>query len=287
MRSRLILPAPLAILLFLAADRAAERRLRFHEHGTFSVAGNPNRGPAIRFLPELRAFVVQIWLVRIDGALKGGRTHAALRLAREVLAIAPDLPAARVRLSDVLGYNLPPLEIDPARRLAWIAEALRVLDEGLERDPYNAVLHAERGILIRSRGEHFPEFAAAFERTTGRTTLDAGVDAQVAGAEFARGQWWPVRAASVGLLSRAQASLERGDPDSWRRARADFRRAADYLGELIEFSRFRKEALEVDREIALAGARLAETMAAGAGVVAVDAARRAYEDRLREREREE
>src|SRR5690606_13814074 len=129
-----------------------------------------------------------------------------------------------IRLADVLAYDLPPQESDPARRLAWIGEGLAVLDEGLERDPFAPRLHANKGLLLRSRGEQYPEFESAFVATTGRSTLEAAVDAFVRGAECARGDTLPIWWAVIGLESRGDARLARaraGDRAAFSSARAD------------------------------------------------------------------
>lgn len=254
MRGKTLFAAPLCVLLLLAADQAAERAARrAGEHGFHGLA-QVERAEGLRFLPALRSLLVQFWLVRIDADLRAGSLHKALRHARQVLALAPDLAPARVRLADVLAYNLPPCEADPERRLAWIAEGLDVLDDGLELDPTSALLHKERGLLIWSRGLTFPEFEQAFRETYGQTTLEAGVEALVRGAELARGEWSAVRAASIGLARRGDQRLDgarAGDAASFAAAAEDFGLAAAYLRELLAWSELAREALEVDLALAV------------------------------------
>ncbi len=268
MRGKKLLAAPLSVLLLLAADQTAERAARrAGQHGFHGLA-QAGGAQGLLFLPALRGLLVQVWLVRIDADLRAGSPHKALRHARQVLALAPDLAAARVRLADVLAYNLPPGEADPERRLAWIAEGLGVLDDGLERDPTAALLHQERGLLIWSRGLAYPEFEQAFGETCGQTTLEAGVEALVRGAELARGEWPAVRAATIGLARRGDQRLERacaGDAAWFTAAADDFARAAAYLRELLAWSELAPEALAVDLALALA---CQEAAALGAAVAA-------------------
>jgi len=252
--------APCVLLLLFLSDQAAERVLRREQALAFEYEGDRGDGQRRGLIPALRAFLVQVWLVRIDAGLRAGRPYEALRLSREVLAMAPDLPAARLRLSDILAYQVAPLESEPDRQLAWIGEALSILDEGLLRSPGSSLLHTGRGFLIWFRGSVLPEFERAFRRTHGQSTLEAGVESLVRGAELARGRWRAVRAASVGLMRRGDWYLEQardGALGSLERAGRDYEQAAAFLRELILFSGFTRPALQID--LALAEACLQET----------------------------
>lgn len=275
MRNPWLLVAPGAVLVLALADGAADRVMHGHDHGGrhgFTDLSEADHAPSrIRILPTLRALVVQVWMVRIDAAIRVGRFHLALRHAREALAIAPDLPAVRVRLADILAYDLPPQEPDPSRRLAWIGEGLAVLDEGIARDPFEPRLHANRGHLLRTRGARFPEFEAAFRETTGETTLEAAVDAFVRGAECARGDTLPLWWAVIGLETRGDARLSRALADdslaraaAFEGARDDYLRQADLLRELLVHSRLARSLLEHDLRYADASVELVERLAAGA-----------------------
>ncbi len=270
MRNPWILMAPAAVLVLAFADRAAERVVRGHGHAhddEYVTVGDAGARPRLRVLPTLRALVVQLWMVRVDAAIRTGRFHLALRHVREALAIAPDLPSVRIRLADILAYNLPAQEPDPARRLAWIGEGLAVLEDGIERDPFDARLHANRGLLLRSRGDVYPEFEAAFRATTGASTLEAAVDAFVRGAECARGDTLPIRWASIYLESRGDDRLRRaraGDRPLFEGARADYARQADLLRELLVRSRLARSLLERDLAYAEASVELVDRLAAGA-----------------------
>lgn len=244
-----IAATPVVLLLILWSDHTADRMLRGRHASGFEMVGSHDHRPGAGFIPALRSFLVQAWLVRIDASLRAGRTHQALRLCREILALAPDLPLARVRLSAILAYRLAPMELDEARRLAWIAEGLAILDEGLLRNPFDAALHTERGLLIWSRGDAFAGFESAFRRTYSTSCLEEGVRALVQGAEFARGNWEAVRKATIGLQQRGDFHLaagSQGDPERLLRAEEDFERAGSYLRELLEFSALAPAALRVD-----------------------------------------
>lgn len=166
-------------------------------------------------LPGLRALIVQFWMVRIDGALKRDDRAGALRFAREALAVAPDLVVARARLAQVLAFDLSGNEFTPSARVAWIAESLNVLGEGIERDPSASPLHLARGIILWMRGESVPEFAAEFERRTGKTAFDAAADAMARAAQLSPFDYTTLFYASTVLAARAEAALD------WAKSRQD------------------------------------------------------------------
>ncbi|MFH0946695.1 MAG: hypothetical protein V2A76_15985 [Planctomycetota bacterium] len=243
--------APCALMCLLLSDQAAKRVLERGAETRF--AREHEEHAASGFLPALRALLVQIWMVRIDADLRAGRPHLALRHGREMLQMAPGVARTRIRLADLLAYRMAPLESEPDRQMAWIGEGLAILDEGLEGDPTCPEYHTERGLLIWSRGEVCPEFAAAFRAAHGVTVMEAGVEALVRGAEVSRGNWWAVRAASVGLQQRGDDYLERSVAEEGEflpHARDDYRRASGYLRELLQFSDFAQDALKVDLALA-------------------------------------
>lgn len=246
-----VILAPCALLLLLLSDKAAQMVLHHEHENRFAPESPHSQGSG--FLPALRGLLVQIWMIRIDADLRAGRPHKALRLGREMLRMAPGLPRTRTRLADILAYRVAPMEAEPERQVAWIAEGLAVLDEGLARDPTCSEFHTDRGLLIWSRGSVSPEFAAAFFSTYGTTTMEAGVAALVRGAELARGRWWALRAAGVVLQLRGDAYLERADAgarDLLHLALDDYQRESGYLRELLQFSDYARGALELDLALA-------------------------------------
>lgn len=232
---------PLAASMLLASDFTARRITGGHADVGLIAEGAAEDYPTVRLFPSLRALLVQVWLIRIDADIATSRPWRALVHARQALAIAPDLSVARVRLSDVLAWELPPREIEPDARVAWIAEALAILDEGIRRRPGDGLLHHARGILIANRGEQFPEFAARFARDHGVSTLEEGAEELIVAAELEPRAGYFVRYASVLVRARANARMAEG-----RRAeaRADLERVARYLRTLIALSDFRKEPLQ-------------------------------------------
>ncbi len=241
MRLTWLVGGPLAAAVLLASDLTARRITGGHGETGLITASEGDEMPSVRLFPSLRALLVQVWLVRIDADIRASRPWRALTHAREALAIAPDLSAARVRLSDVLAYELPPREVDAERRIAWIEEGLAILDDGLRRRPTDGLLHYARGLLLLNRGEQYPEFAARFERERGGSILEVGTEELVLAAELEPHAGYYVRYASVFLHVRAVARREAGRIDE---ARQDVEREVRYLATLIEFSDFNPEALK-------------------------------------------
>ncbi len=250
-----ILGGPLAAACLFASDFTARRITGGHaDVGLFTPVGSRDADAttSLRLFPSLRALLVQVWLVRIDADLRASRPWRALAHARQALAIAPDLSAARVQLSDVLARDLPPRELDAERRIAWIDEAVTILDEGLRRRPSDGLLHYARGLLIWERAEQYPDFGARFERAHGATPLEVGTDELVLAAELEPRAGYFLRDASILLHSRGLTRRDAGRLDD---ARKDFEREQRYLETLLAFSDFKPDGLledlaEARRELA-------------------------------------
>jgi len=172
---------------------------------------------------DVRELLAKLQIARIDAAVRAGRPRRGLAMARDALVAAPDLTSLRMHLSSVLAYDLAPLAADESGRLAWIGEGLRILDEGITRDPGGAWLRYRRGLLIWDRGLEYPAFDAAFREAHGKSTLDEGVDELVAAAELDPGVWRFTRHAAIALEIRGMRRLEQGDR---HRAAIDFETAA-------------------------------------------------------------
>lgn len=214
--------------------------------------------------PSVRGLFVQLWLVRVNADLRAGSPIKALRHARELLAFAPDFPAARAELAEILAYDLAALELDPVRRMAWIAEGLAVLDAGIARDPGAGALHQSRGFIIWQSAEHFPEFAAAFERTHGTSALEEAVEALLRGAEVEPGVWGFARRAAIALEVRGNVRLAAG---AFAAAARDFERSGELSREVAAFAARPSRALALDLEYAAASAELARLSLAGEGAL--------------------
>lgn len=264
-------------------------------------------GGATRVLPGLRALIVQVWLARIDAALRRNDRSAALRFAREALAIGPDLALGRIRVAERFAFSFAPNERGSAQNVAWIEEAVALLDEGIVRDPRDAALHHARGILVWLRGLYVPEFAAAFRAATGTTTLQSATDSLVRAVELARFDFDNLVAASSLLCARAESFLDEaktledgidaGSGERFERllstlaaARRDFERAADYLATLEALAGTPGDSLRNTLEMARTSAELIgwnEELARGHAVDSERVARlRARRIELRAREQE-
>lgn len=235
---------PIAAALLVGADQAAYHAVTADGHGHGGLVDEAELRARPSMFPALRALLFQIWFIRIDADLKVGKLHKALRHAREALAFAPDLPEARVLLASVLGFDLAAREHDEVRRLSWIAEGLRVLEVGLERDPTDAVLHYARGRYLGNRAR-LPEFEQEFRRSRGVSVLDEACDALVQAAEYGRGTNAYLVPACWSLMERGdrelQAAMDGADLTVLRQAISSFERCAAYASELVSRTDPRRE----------------------------------------------
>lgn len=264
---------PLVVLLLIGADRAALLLLDGHDPHAPALLDGPGSASRPRYwFPALRAFLFHVWSLRIAADIRADRPAKALRHAREALAFAPDLPLARIELAGVLAWDLAAREFDESRRLAWMAEGLAVLDEGLRRDPFDPQLHSFRGLLIYNRGSTHPEFEQAFRRMYGRGTLDVATDAMVRAAELSRGTTVLIRRATRLLERRAEDALKRaldGEPTLLESAEADFSRLADFLQRLLRHAGPARDRLQQELDYASASRELCELLRRGAAGEAV------------------
>ncbi len=160
-------------------------------------------------LPGLRALFVQLWIIRIHAAVDRADQVSALRFAREALAIGPDLPIARARIASVVAFEVAASARSKEDGARFIGEALRILDEGLARDPANSDLEFERGVILWLRGQYQPAFERAFREKEGRSTLEAGADSLVRAARGAQFDFKKLVFASSALEVRAKTWKDR------------------------------------------------------------------------------
>lgn len=229
--------AVIGIGLLVGGDRAADALRANYDHGLIAGESDDQRAGPDPLFPAFREFLGGLRVARINAALRAGDPQRALRYAREALALVPDRAELRARVADVLAFDLPPIELDAARRVAWIAEALRVLDEGIDARPGSAFLRFRRGLILVLRGKQCPEFEVAWRAGAGRSTLDAGVEDFVRAAElapFSRSyRFW----AAVHLEERGTRSLDLaldGDPQAAVRAADDLRSSLDQWRSFVD-----------------------------------------------------
>lgn len=214
-----------SIGLLFCGDRAAESLRANYDRGLVVGEQDDRRSGPDALFPAFREFLGGLRVARINAALHAGDPQRALRYAREALALVPDRTELRARVADVLAFDLPPVELEASRRIAWIGEAVRVLDEGLEARPDSAFLHYRRGLILVLRGKQYPEFEAAWRASSGRPTLDAAVEEFVRAAELAPFSRTYRLWAAAHLEERGALALDRavaGDPRAAVRAVDDF-----------------------------------------------------------------
>jgi hypothetical protein len=87
---------------------------------------------ALRLLGPIASVAASVQWVRVDSAIRAGRTDLALARAETALAIDPGSTAGWTFLSRYMALDLasPAREPDTQRRLSWIKAALRVAERG-------------------------------------------------------------------------------------------------------------------------------------------------------------
>jgi len=116
--------------------------------GAESARGQRSLG--VRLLGPLATPIASAQWVRVDGAIRAGRTDLALSRAEIAFALDPGATDGWVFLARYLAFDLaaPERESDPARRLAWIRAALALAERGESsaRDPGELALW--RGLVL-------------------------------------------------------------------------------------------------------------------------------------------
>jgi hypothetical protein len=87
---------------------------------------------ALRLLGPVANWAAAAQWVRVDAAIRSGRTDVALRRAETALAIDPRASSGWIFLARHLAFDLASVEREPAatRRSMWVRTALAVLERG-------------------------------------------------------------------------------------------------------------------------------------------------------------
>jgi hypothetical protein len=210
-----------------------------------------SRRDATMPLAGVRQTLAFVGLVRVDAALRRGEIALALRRGRAAIALAPDLALAREQLAYRFALDLAPTRATALDRVAFVAEGLRFLDDGLERGglapSVAGRLHFARGMILWLRGEHDEEFDAAHRLAAGRSAIERGRDELLRAAEvapdvllFRQGASAACRARGEDAFDRARAlepALVAKDPIALRQAEAALAIAEDAFAQLAMHQR--------------------------------------------------
>jgi hypothetical protein len=128
-------------------------------------------GPALG--AGLRGFLLEVFRLRADGALRRGETWAVPGLYRGMVALDPGNEVLWDFLGYQMAYNLSGRQ--PWEREEWTREALQFVQEGLLELPESTRLHVLEG-RIYSRRLWDPDYsflAALVREEEGRSDLEA------------------------------------------------------------------------------------------------------------------
>lgn len=239
-------PAPAALAAVLLA--AAALLLRAADGARAEEARAAGGAPSLGVVNVLA--VDLLWL-RADALFAENRwpeMDAAYEMAGRV---EPRLETSWEYRGFHLAWNLAGNAASPEDRDRWVLEGVRVLSEGLARNPRSTDLRAWLGHALLERSERWPSLRAKFRARRGKEPLDEAVDllGEAAAAEPGYGE--VVVWLSDALGARGRRALEAaGKGKPCPAAAADFARAARAL------RAFAPTAPEEGRKVA-------ETLAAG------------------------
>ncbi len=236
-------PAALAAALLAGSLGLARAADAARDPAARAAEGAPPLGAATVLAVDL------LWL-RADALFAGDRWPEMLAAYEAAGRVAPRLSASWEFRGFHLAYNLAGAAAEGEDRDRWVLEGVRVLEEGLRRNPEARDLRAYLARTLFDRSERWPVVRAALRRARGREPLDEAVDllAGLVAADPGDGSavLWLVDA----LIARGRRTLDAAAPGT-PAAAADFRRAAEALRAWAP-------------RAAPDGARAAETMARGA-----------------------
>jgi hypothetical protein len=154
-----------------------------------------------------------LWL-RADGLYRQGR-WAEMAAAWETAGrIEPRLPDSWEYRGWHLAYNVAGESVDAAERVRWVVEGVRVLRDGLARNPGATPLREFLARTLRDRSRRWPDVRAALARAAG------GVDPMDESVALHRRVLEDLPGDGTSRLSLADALVDRG-MDAMRRAPAD------------------------------------------------------------------
>jgi hypothetical protein len=205
-----------AFLLLRAADGARAEEAR-------AAGGAPPLG-------IVNVLAVDLLWLRAD-ALYAGNRWPEMDAAYEAAGrVEPRLATSWEFRGFHLAYDLAGSAASPADRDRWVLEGVRVLSEGLARNPRSTDLRAWLGHALFERSARWPSLAPALRDRRGRDPLDEAVDllgaAAAAEPGFGRAVVW--FADALGARGR-RALAEAGEGRPSPAAAADFARAAAAL----------------------------------------------------------
>lgn len=212
------LRAALGVLLLVGASRLEPSAATLPEPISADTARRVNaplEALLAQLAPEPRALLaLGLWVAEEPWGAPGPAAPPRVALAEGLLRQFPDLQAVRVDLARWYLDGLAPIERNPSVAEAYVAEGLRLLDEGLAWHP-STELHAVLGRQLAEADERVREVA---ERLFGDRVEELAI------AELRRARELPrSRQRLAGLLiQRGAQSLERfGDHASAARDLAE------------------------------------------------------------------
>jgi len=145
-------------------------------------AADSARSPEARAgsgLPSLGAFNLLaldlLWL-RADALFEEGRWPEMLAAYEAAGRVEPRLAASWEFRGFHLAYNLAGSAAEDEDRDRWVLEGVRVLDDGLRRNPSSNDLRSYLGFVILERSDRWPTVGKRLRAARGRDPLDEAVE---------------------------------------------------------------------------------------------------------------
>jgi hypothetical protein len=240
-------PAAAAVVLLAASGWLAGAADRARDPAARAAGGTASLGAAGA------AAISLLWL-EADDLYAAGRWPEMLAAYEAAGRVEPRLAGAWRHRGWHLAYNLAGGAAREEDRDRWVLEGLRVLDDGVRRNPGDAGLRTWRAFVLLERSGRWPSVERLLARERGAAPLDEAIALLDAEARRDPGDGFATGLLLEGLARRARRAVAaaregpRGGPGPVPAAAADMARAREAL------AAFRAVApgpgAEVERELA-------------------------------------
>jgi len=221
-------PAAIALALLAASVGLARAADRARATEARAASGGPPLG-------VLNVIAVDLLWLRADTLFAEGRWPEMLAAYEAVGELAPRLTESWEYRGFHLAYNLAGGCTDEGARDRWVLEGVRVLDEGVRRNPASAGLRAYLGHVLFFRSKRWPSAARLLAERRGRDPVDEAIEHLGAAHEGDPGDGRTVLWMVDALLERGRKRLDTARPGTPAPdAAADFARGAGALAAFAE-----------------------------------------------------
>ena len=127
----------------------------------FPAPGTTGASPslAVRWLGPFSHLAATAQWIRVDAAIREGRSELALARAETAIALDPGVAQVWMLIASHLVHERasPERELDPARRLAWLQAGLELARRAEASVPDPAGMAEWEGVVLQERAASDPE----------------------------------------------------------------------------------------------------------------------------------